>query len=547
MTLMRCAWKLLIVLIILVSAIAQNAVADTTQTAIDDVLAAARARGCQSPTELLDSILCRGAMRVGVRFDYPGFGAMKNNILQGYDVDVARAIADRLGVRMNPVQVSAATRIAMVSQGDVDLVIATMSHSVTRDRQLHFVRPHYYASRTSVVGPRELHLPQDNSIAGRTVCVPLGNVSNTVLGHLGARLMIFDQPQHLLDALRFDQCSLVAHDDSFFAESMNDPAFAARFEEKFSVLPTPWGIGIGESHTAALARLLSLVVTDFHRRGVLVGLAQKNRVADKFLIEQQAVWSDSKCIMASGDSSPDCMLEPVKDSDTPTTFAASVTAGETWLRTDLGIRAIFPMLKGQQAFALFEQGMINTLILVAGAIAATVGFALLLQFGLRQHRRLIRLPVHWLTALLQSSPIVLLLILGYFLATAMMDYGSGVALCTAIIVIGLSNGSYAGAAMADAARTLITDAGAQPPLSAVLRRSATQVTSFAVNAARASAVASFIGTPELLTALTDIASVSTERRTTYAILLVFYLAVVMAVVGLAGLFTRWAGHEEAVA
>ena len=44
--------------------------------------------------------------------------------------------------------------------------------------------------------------------------------------------------------------------------------------------------------------------------------------------------------------------------------------------------------------------------------------------------------------------------------------------------------------------------------------------------------ASFIGAPELLSALTDIASFSSGRATTYALLLVFYTVVVMAVVWL---------------
>ncbi len=526
----------------------RSASADTTQAAIDAVLAEAHARGCQAPTEVLDRILCRGTIRFGLRYDYPGFGVASDNVFRGFEPDLAAAIAARLGVKMIPTGVTSSNRIQMVSHGDVDVIIATMSHSVTRDRQISFIRPHYYASHTAVMGAKSLHLPAGGSIAGRTVCVPLGNVSNTALSRLGGRLMIFDQPQHLLDALRFDQCSLVAHDDSYFAADMANPAYSSRFEEKMSVLPTPWGIGIAQSDTAALERVLDLIITDFHRSGTLIRLARQNHVADKFLIEQQAVWSDPKCILPSGDPAPDCMLEPVQDFDTPTAFAPSVVAGETWIQSDLGIKALFPMLKGQHALALFEQGMINTVILVVGAIAATVGFAVIFQFGLRQRRGAIRLPVRWLVTLLQSSPIVLLLILGYFSATALLEYDSAVALATAIIVIGLSNGSFAGAAMADAARTFVVDANAHgPSLLAVMRRSATQVTSFAVNAARASAVASFIGTPELLTALTDIASVSTERKTTYSILLVFYLLVVMLVIGVANLLTRWAGREGAAA
>jgi ABC-type amino acid transport system permease subunit len=142
---------------------------------------------------------------------------------------------------------------------------------------------------------------------------------------------------------------------------------------------------------------------------------------------------------------------------------------------------------------------------------------------------------------------VLLLILGYFLATAVLDYGTVVSICTAIIVIGLSNGSFAGAAIAEAAQTLTRQTGVYVPLPTVLRHSATQITGFAVNAARASAVASFIGTPELLTALTDITSVTTEKRTTFTILLLFYMAVVMIVVWLAGILTRRIPAQESAA
>jgi ABC-type amino acid transport system permease subunit len=67
-----------------------------------------------------------------------------------------------------------------------------------------------------------------------------------------------------------------------------------------------------------------------------------------------------------------------------------------------------------------------------------------------------------------------------------------------------------------------------------LGRAATQIVAFLVNAAKGSPVASFIGAPELLSALTDITSFSSGRATTYTLLLIFYTAVVMIVVWLCG-------------
>ena len=523
---------------------------DATRQAIAAALAEARARGCENPANTLDHILCAGVVRIGVRANYPGFGVASaaedgGVSYKGYDVDVAQEIARRLGERMEPIGVNPGNRIAMAAEGQVDMVVATMAHSVSRDKQVTFIRPHYYGSATAVIASAALHLPDLASLAGRTVCVPLGAASNGVLARHGARLMLFDQPQHLLDALRFGRCAVVTHDESFFVEAMSDPAFAAQFAQKFTFSPGPWGIGIAQQGSAELAHLLGLLVTDFHRSGLLVGLAARDGVPGGFLAEQARTWSRPDCILADGDPSPACMLKPIDDVDAPTSFAGRVAGGEAWLQQHLGLEIHFPMLKGQAALALFRDGIVNSLLLVFGAILATVGFALVFQYGLRHRWSEVRIAAGVLTMLLQSSPIVLLLILGYFITTALLTYDTGVAMGIAVAVIGLANGSFAGSAMADAARVLAAGGDpAQVPLRTVLRRSATQLTSFIANAARASAVASFIGTPELLTSLTEIASVTSERRTTFTLLLIFYLIIVMTVVGLSGLLTRWLTAPE---
>ena len=78
-------------------------------------------------------------------------------------------------------------------------------------------------------------------------------------------------------------------------------------------------------------------------------------------------------------------------------------------------------------------------------------------------------------------------------------------------------------------------------------RSATQIVSFLINAAKGTPIASFIGAPELLGALTDITSFASGRATTYTLLLVFYVAVVAVVVWLCGRFRSWLEHRQAAA
>jgi polar amino acid transport system substrate-binding protein len=75
-----------------------------------------------------------------------------------------------------------------------------------------------------------------------------------------------------------------------------------------------------------------------------------------------------------------------------------------------------------------------------------------------------------------------------------------------------------------------------------VERAAKQIEAFLINAVKGTPIASFIGTPELLNALTDISSFSSERATTYWLLLVFYIVIIMLVVWLcAGL--RWFFHR----
>ena len=59
--------------------------------------------------------------------------------------------------------------------------------------------------------------------------------------------------------------------------------------------------------------------------------------------------------------------------------------------------------------------------------------------------------------------------------------------------------------------------------------------------------ASFIGAPELLSALTDVSSFSSGRATTYCLLLVFYTVVVMIVVWACGWLRAWLEGREAPA
>lgn len=138
---------------------------------------------------------------------------------------------------------------------------------------------------------------------------------------------------------------------------------------------------------------------------------------------------------------------------------------------------------------------------------------------------------------MQSTPLILLMVLASVLVGAAGATSPLVALAAAVLVLGLFNGSNAGQAVAEAMLTLREErAPAQPALSAAVYRARTQMVAFIVNATRGSPAASVMGVPELLSALNDVASFSSERITTYTFLLIFYVLLVALVHRLANLW-----------
>ena len=529
--------------------------------ALEKLLQDARATlpgACSEPdADHLVKIFCAKRIRIGVRDYYPLFGTRTGNKREGYEVDVGLAIGRMLGVEVEFVRVNAASRIPLLAEDRIDLVIATMGHNTQRDGQVRFIRPHYYQSETTVVGPRSLHVSGLKDLAGRTVCVTIGNGSNAQLVSQGARLMLFDEAGVLPDRLRDETCTLAAQDDSFFAYYFIEPDFDKRFDQKFGFAQVPWGLAVAREGSEQLARALDLISQIFHRDGVFLEIGRAHHIGLGFLEKQQAVWRRPECNTATGSTNPNCVLPPLDAALKPTSFAGSVSAFETWLDDRTGIELALPMLKTAPAWSVFKDGVMNSLILIVGALAATLGFALLLGAAMGSRSLLLRWPARALTVTLQSSPIVLTLVIAAAIVHGFFTYSDAVALSAAILALGLANGANAGQAISEAMGSLRAEQGGRPAAGGAggglalfgraLGRSATQIVAFLINATKGTPIASFIGAPELLSALTDITSFSSGRATTYTLLLVFYTAVVMIVVWLCGKLRLFLERRQALA
>lgn len=497
--------------------------------------AAARCDGLPA----MERVRCEGVLRVGLRTGYPPFSQWQAGVPEGFEPELALVLAKRLGVRMEPVLVTPANRMAMLGEQRVDLVIATMGHTLQRDGQARFIRPHYFESRTIILGERGVALDALGDVAGRTVCVTVGNLTNAELAANGARLKLFDSGSALLDQIRRGACPLAAQDDTFFEMPLRETGIQAVREIKIGFSATPWGMAVRQEDGQALQDWLSRELRALHASGDLLAIAGRWGLARDFLLVEQRRWSQPPCALPLPPA--DCLAPPRDASLMATPVAPAVDRIEAWVLEHLGVRLSLPMLKTRVAWDLFLAGVGYSLVLVAGSVVATVALAALFALGMRSPRRLARWPARGVQAVMQSTPLMLLMLLGDLALTGLNLNSPLASLLVAVLVLGLFNGSNAGQAVAE------SESGQDPPpsLAQAMVGARVQLMSFAVNATRGSPTAAVMGVPELLAALSDIGSFVSERSTTYTLLLIFYVAVVFAVIALGQrVVGRWEGARS---
>lgn len=101
----------------------------------------------------LTKIKARGALIAGVKDSQVPFGYVDEQSKQivGFDIDICRALADKLGVKLELKPVTSQTRIPLLTQGSVDIVAATMTHKIERDDTIDFSITYFFDGQKLLV------------------------------------------------------------------------------------------------------------------------------------------------------------------------------------------------------------------------------------------------------------------------------------------------------------------------------------------------------------------------------------------------------------
>lgn len=255
------------------------------------------ASACAAQASTLEDIKKRGKLIVGVKKDVPlwGYQDPASGKIVGMEPDLARTIAKDLGVEVELVGVLTAERIEAVTSGKVDLLIATLSDTPERQKQLTLVAPHYYSSGVNLLTRKTENFKEWADLKNRRVCSRRGAFYNRrVTVTYGADVIALYSNDRAQQALRDGRCAALLYDDTAITAMLQSPEWSSGFVMPMSTIFTvPWSIAISPAGRGGeFEKYLSRTLINFHRNGYLQELEKTWGIPpSRFLEDMRKVWN----------------------------------------------------------------------------------------------------------------------------------------------------------------------------------------------------------------------------------------------------------------
>jgi glutamate transport system substrate-binding protein len=188
-----------------------------------------------------------GKITIGTKFDQPLFGLTGPDGPEGFDVEIGKLIAAKLGISADNIEwkeAISANREPFIQSGDVDIVIATYTINDDRKKIVSFAGPYYEAGQDILVlagNPEGITGPED--VKGKKVCTVTGSTSEDNILEYGAEVLPAAGYSECLEPLRTGAVVAVTTDNVILAglADQNDGEFEvvnAPFTQE------PYGIGL---------------------------------------------------------------------------------------------------------------------------------------------------------------------------------------------------------------------------------------------------------------------------------------------------------------
>lgn len=132
-------------------------------------------------TSQLDKVIERGTLRVAVLADFPPWGVQNaSGDFEGYEIDVAKALAESMGVELELVSTDGTSRLPLLETDRVDVNLSAWTATDERALAVGYTMP-YAAAGASVLFKSDAPINDYADLAGKRVAVARGSTNDTIM------------------------------------------------------------------------------------------------------------------------------------------------------------------------------------------------------------------------------------------------------------------------------------------------------------------------------------------------------------------------------
>ncbi|RZL96123.1 MAG: transporter substrate-binding domain-containing protein [Variovorax sp.] len=223
--------------------------------------AALLAAGGAHAQTALDNIMKSKTLKVAVPTDYPPYGFVGTDMApQGLDIDAARLIATKMGVKLELVPVTSANRIPYLQTKKADLVISTLGKNAEREKVIDFSSA-YAPFFQGVFAAKSLKLTDFKEMAGKTVAVTRGAMEDQELNKVAPSNVDyrrFEDNNATVAAFVAGQTQTIAMSGAVAAEMIRkNPKINAEY--KLLLKDSPCFVGVAKGEDALKAKVNEII------------------------------------------------------------------------------------------------------------------------------------------------------------------------------------------------------------------------------------------------------------------------------------------------
>ncbi|MFP4004934.1 MAG: transporter substrate-binding domain-containing protein [Alphaproteobacteria bacterium] len=217
-----------------------------------------------------------GTLTVGVRENASPFSRRDSDgNMVGLEPDLARDLAERLGVELELKPVKDEDRVQVLQDGEVDLVLAGLSKTDGLGDLVWFVEPAYYAGGANVLVRMNAGIDDWEDLKDVPVCAVQGAEYNErVAENYGARVVVFRDGEEALNAFDTGDCQALLSDESWLISLLVQPDYASYDVPLSHIEGRHWYVAIRHERPH-LHKFIKRAVKGWHDSGKIVKLERK--------------------------------------------------------------------------------------------------------------------------------------------------------------------------------------------------------------------------------------------------------------------------------